>query len=100
MSLFNVLVDLQKDNSKNNLNEKNLTLLDKYLIAISMYIHFYYDTIVSEPQIMEFLVDSERVLNKFHFTFSEYTQRQIESIFIAFNFLLYLNLTNNWASLD
>ena len=96
MSLFKFLVDLQKD----KLDEKDTTDLDKYLMALSMYVHFHYDTIVSEPKMMDFLVSSDRLLNKFHSSFTQYTRRQVESIFISFNLLIYLFICGIISTVD
>ena len=95
MSLFKFLFDMQKDNT-----EVNQTEIDNCLLALSMYIHFYYDKIVSEPKMMDFLVSSERVLNKFHLAYSDYTRRQIESIFIAFNLLMLITISGIYTSFD
>lgn len=87
MSLFQTLVDLQ--NNDNN----EMVELDKNLIAISMYIYFNYDQIMTDPKLVDFLINSQRVLNKFHRLYSEYNRKQIESIFLAFNImmLMYIN---------
>ena len=93
MSLFKFLFDLQTI-------EENQLELDNCLMAVSMYIHFNYEKVVSEPQMMEFLVSSDRVLNKFHSMYSDYTRRQIESIFIAFNFLMVLLISGIYNRFD
>jgi hypothetical protein len=69
MSLLKNLFELQIENieEENNTDEKQ-TELDKCLMALAMYINFYYEKIVSDAQIMELLVSSERVLNKFNST--------------------------------
>lgn len=89
MSIFKFLFELQSNDK-----EENQSDLDKSLLALSMYIHFNYEKIVSDPQMIDFLVNSERVLNKFHSIYFEYNRRQIESIFIAFNLLLLIGITN------
>ena len=100
MSLLKKLFELQPDkntedkNTEDKNTEDKNTELDKCLMALSMYINFYYERIVSDAQIMELLVSSERVLNKFHSTYSDYTRRQIESIFIAFNFIMLIYSTH------
>lgn len=93
MSLFKFLFDLQTI-------EENQLELDNCLMAVSMYIHFNYEKIVSEPKMMDFLVISDRVLNKFHSMYSDYTRRQIESIFIAFNFLMVLLISGIYNRFD
>jgi hypothetical protein len=99
MNLLKNLFELQIENieEENNTDEKQ-TDLDKCLMALSMYINFYYEKIVSDVQIMELLVSSERVLNKFHSIYSDYTRRQIESIFIAFNFIMVIYSTHYMQS--
>ena len=82
MSLFQTLVELQK----NDFNE--MSELDNKLMAISMYIYFNYEKIMSDTKLVEFIDDSERVLNKFHTVHSEYNRKQIESIFLAFNIIM------------
>jgi hypothetical protein len=82
MSLFQTLVDLQ-NNDNNEMAE-----LDKNLIAISMYIYFNYDQVMADPKLVDFLINSQRVLNKFHRLHSEYNRKQIESIFLAFNLMM------------
>ncbi len=84
MSLFQTLIELQN----NDLNE--MVELDKNLIAISMYIYFNYEQIILDPKIIEFINNSQRVLNKFHRLHPEFNQKQIESIFLAFNILMIL----------
>jgi hypothetical protein len=84
MSLFQTLIELQN----NDLNE--MAELDKNLIAISMYIYFNYEQIMLDPRIIEFINNSQRVLNKFHRLHPEFNQKQIESIFLAFNILMIL----------
>ena len=49
---------------------------------------------------MELLVSSERVLNKFHSIYSDYTRRQIESLFIAFNFIMLISISDMNNNLD
>jgi len=107
MSLLKNLFELQIENIKEekqteldkeheNIEHENIeqTELDKCLMALSMYINFYYENIVSDIHIMELLVSSERVLNKFHSTYSDYTRRQIESLFIAFNFIMLISISD------
>ncbi len=84
MSLFQTLVELQN----NDFNE--MAELDKNLIAISMYIYFNYDQIMLDPKLVEFINNSQRVLNKFHRLHPEFNQNQIESIFLAFNIIMLL----------
>ena len=55
-----------------------------FLLALSMYINFYYEHIVSEEPIMNYLVDSDKMINKFASMYPEYTRRQVESTYIAF----------------
>ena len=82
MSLFQTLIELQ------NYDLNEMSELDKNLIAISMYIYFNYEQIMEEHKIEEFLINSERVLNKFHRLHPEFNKKQIDSIFIAFNLLM------------
>ncbi len=84
MSIFQTLVELQKSDNE-EINE-----LDKNLMAISMYIYFNYEQIILDPKIIEFINNSQRVLNKFHRLHPEFNQKQIESIFLAFNILMIL----------
>ena len=93
MSLFENLVELQNDEN----NEK--VELDKRLMAISMYIYFNYDQIISDPKIIEFINNSQRVLNKFHNLHSEYNRKQIESIFLAFNIIMLLCINEMFSSI-
>ena len=95
MSLFKFLFELQTNDK-----EEAHTDLDKSLLALSMYINFNYEKIVSEPQMMDFLVNSDRVLNKFHLIYPDYNRRQIESIFIAFNLLMIIGITNMFTQVD
>jgi len=82
MSLFQTLIELQ------NYDLNEMSELDKNLMAISMYIYFNYEQIMEEHKIEEFLINSERVLNKFHRLHPEFNKKQIDSIFIAFNLLM------------
>ncbi len=82
MSLFQTLIQIQKTDNE-EMNE-----LDKNLMAISMYIYFNYDQIMQEHKMQEFLINSERVLNKFHRLHPEFNKKQIDSIFIAFNLMM------------
>ncbi len=82
MSLFQTLIQIQKTDNE-EMNE-----LDKNLMAISMYIYFNYDQIMQEHKMQEFLINSERVLNKFHRLHPEFNKKQIDSIFIACNLMM------------
>ena len=84
MSLFQTLVELQNDDNT------EMVELDKNLMAISMYIYFNYDQVISDPKLVDFIINSQRVLNKFHRLHPEFNQKQIESIFLAFNIIMIL----------
>ena len=84
MSIFQSLVDLNLTSSE----------LENKLMAISMYIYFNYSTIKNDNKIVDFLNSSQNLLNKFHTMHPEYSQEQLESIFIAFNVLLYLSFAS------
>jgi hypothetical protein len=79
MTLFETLLDINNESK-----------YDKYLLAIAMYVNFHYERIVSEEYMLDYLVASENQLNKFHDLYPEYTRRQIESIYIAFTFIIVL----------
>lgn len=92
VNILNNLIDniiLKEDNN------------DNFLLALTMYINFYYESIVSEEKIMNYLVDSEDLINKLSYTYTEYTRRQLESMYIALticlilSFICFDNLDNN-----
>lgn len=66
-----------------------------FLLALTMYINFYYEDIVSQPTMLNYLVDSENQINKLALTHTNYTRRQIESTYIAFTIIVILFLFNS-----
>ena len=88
-NLQDVLPILDKliDNHHNNNN---------FLLALTMYVNFYYESIVCEERTMNYLVDSKRLIDKLSNTYPEYTRRQVESMYIALSVcLVILFITNN-----
>lgn len=59
-----------------------------YIIGFAMYINFFYEDIVSEPYMLDYLVNSSNQINKLALNYSTYTRRQIESIYIALTLYL------------
>ena len=84
LSILNNLID------HHNIN-------DNFLLALTMYINFYYESIVCEDKMMDYLVDSSNLLDKLGAMYPEYTRRQVESVYIALTLCL---ITNNYNSLD
>ena len=78
-------------NNNNNNKDKETT----FLLALTMYINFYYEDIVSQPTMLNYLVDSKNQINKLALTQPSYTRRQIESIYIAFSIIVILFLFNS-----
>lgn len=66
-----------------------------FLLALTMYINFYYEDIVSQPTMLNYLVESENQINKIALTHPSYTRRQIETTYIAFSIIVILFLFNN-----
>ena len=83
MTLFETLLDI---------NNKQETDDDKYLLAIAMYVNFHYEKIASDEKMLEYLVNSEEQINKFQEMYPDYTRRQVESLYIAFTFIMILTL--------
>jgi hypothetical protein len=77
------------------------TLLDNedkdtnFLLALSMYINFYYEHIVSEEKMMNYLVDSNKLIDKLGLSYPDYTRRQLESTYIAFTICIILLFIND-----
>jgi len=83
--LKNILDDIKNNDHTNN-----------FLLALSMYINFYYEIIVCEEKMMNYLVDSTRIIDKLSVEYPSYTRRQLESTYIAFTIiLLFVNNINN-----
>jgi len=79
----------------NNFNSE-----DNYLLALSIYINFYYEKIVSEPNMLEYIVNSSNQIDKLAINYPEYTRRQLESTYIALTLCLIIIITNQNFNLD
>jgi len=83
-NILNILENIITTNN-NTLSEiYNNDEQTNFLLALSMYINFYYEHIVSDELIMNYLVNSNRIINNFALMYPEYTRRQVESTYIAF----------------
>lgn len=70
------------------------------IIGLSMYINFFYENIVSEPNMLDFLVNSSNQIDKFALDYPTFTRRQIESMYISLSIYLLCMLTDNNLDLD
>ena len=87
LSILNNLID------HHNIN-------DNFLLALTMYINFYYETIVCEDKMIDYLVDSKNLIDKLGLNYPEYTRRQLESVYIALTLCVIINIINSYSLLD
>ena len=87
LSILNNLID------HHNIN-------DNFLLALTMYINFYYESIVCEDKMMDYLVDSKNLIDKLGLIYPEYTRRQLESVYIALTLCVIINIINSYSLLD
>ena len=87
---MNDILNILSNIIDNSYSEDN----NSFLLALTMYINFYYEHIVCEEKMMNYLVDSERMINNIASIYPQYTRRQVESTYIALTicFLLLFNL--------
>ena len=89
LNILNKIID-------NNNNISN----DNFILALTMYINFYYETIVCEEKMMNYLVYSKNLIDKLGLTYPEYTRRQLESMYIALTICMIFTFINNYNNLD
>jgi hypothetical protein len=65
---------------------------DNFLLALTMYINFYYENIVCEEKIMNYLVESDSLIKKLNLYYPNYTQRQLETTYIALTICVVISL--------